>query len=94
MTPLSSQRARSRQGGSPRSSNDNSERFKEWTGYHPDEFWEACSGDYIRPHAILDTNRGIGEREEHLCNIAYLCSHAKGKLKQLTAIRDVSSDHI
>lgn len=58
--------------------------------YDPQAFAESCSGDYIRPNTILEVNKGIGEREERLITLVDNCCVAKGKVKQLTAIKEVS----
>ena len=56
--------------------------------YDPQDFVETCSGDFLKQNTLLDLSRGIGDREERLLKLVDNCCLAKGKVRQLTAIRD------
>jgi hypothetical protein len=57
--------------------------------YDPQEFVESCSGDYLPGSVLLElNNKGIGEKEEKLVKLVENCCQAKGKVRQLTAIKD------
>lgn len=56
--------------------------------YDPDAFSQVCSSDYLRPNTLLDLYRKVQDRDERLVNLADQCCVAKGKVKQLTFIRD------
>jgi hypothetical protein len=57
--------------------------------YDPQEFVESCSGDYLPGSVLLElNNKGIGEKEEKLVKLVENCCQAKGKVRQLIAIKD------
>lgn len=57
--------------------------------YDPQDFVESCSGDFLRPNTLIDINKGIGDREERLLKLVDNCCIAKGKVRQLTTIKEV-----
>jgi hypothetical protein len=58
--------------------------------YDPASFADACAGDFLIPNTIADYNKGVSEREERLVSLVNQCCVAKGKVKQLTTIKEVS----
>jgi hypothetical protein len=58
--------------------------------YDPASFADACSGDFLIPNTVADYNKGISEREERLVSLVNQCCVAKGKVKQLSTIKEVS----
>ncbi len=68
---------------------NNGIRVKDYTGYNTEKFLKACAPDFIRPHTLLDVNRGMGDREEQLYSLSSAYCQAKGEVARLAAIRDV-----
>jgi hypothetical protein len=56
--------------------------------YDPNEFLPACSADILRPYCIMEMQKGIHDREERMSKLALLTAKAKGKVKQLTCIKE------
>ncbi len=56
--------------GGQRTAGDQSRmKVKDFTEYDRDKYLAVCSGEYLRPHTILDINKGLGEREERLITL-------------------------
>lgn len=57
--------------------------------FDPNRYIPACSVDFVKPHTLLDlTSPTIADREEKLLTLANLSCEARGRVTQMTFLRD------